>query len=98
MTNACIEELTKTWNSRGFRCEERIDAPGKADPLHAFDHDELLVVLEGDIEVDIAGKTLCPTAGESVVIPAGAEHEVRNVGSQPARCLHGFEHDLAQTD
>jgi quercetin dioxygenase-like cupin family protein len=93
-----VEELTRSWDERGFNCEEHTDAPGKGVPRHAFDHDELVVVIEGDIEINVAGKTMRPGKGEEVVIPAGTEHEVRNVGQKPARRLHGFERDLAFTD
>lgn len=93
-----VRGLTRHWDARGFSCEERTTAPGQMVPRHAFDHDELVVVLEGDMEIYVAGRTLRPRRGEEVVIPAGTRHALRNVGATPARRLHGFERDLAHTD
>ena len=36
------------------------------------------MVLEGEVEFDIAGRVIRPTPGEEVLIPAGTLHTVRN--------------------
>ena len=49
-----------------------------ADFVH--DVDEIVMLVEGEIEVSFAGKMLRPGPGEEIVIPAGASHTVRNTG------------------
>ena len=41
--------------------------------------DEIIVVLSGEIEVRVGGRRLLRTAGASVFIPRGTEHQVRAV-------------------
>jgi quercetin dioxygenase-like cupin family protein len=59
--------------SRGFSCDLWTDPPGQRweDFRHATD--ELVVVLEGAMEFDVAGKARHPWVGEELLIPAGAE-------------------------
>ena len=42
--------------------------------------DELVVLLEGEIEVGIEGKAERPKKGEEIFIPANTFHKVRNIG------------------
>ncbi len=77
------------WRQRGFEPGESTDPPGQVweDFVHATD--ELVMVLEGALEIEIDGEATRPPVGEEVLIPAGARHTVRNVGGTPARWLHG---------
>ena len=43
--------------------------------------DELVVLAEGEIEIEIEDKLQKLKIGEKVFIPANANHTVRNVGS-----------------
>jgi mannose-6-phosphate isomerase-like protein (cupin superfamily) len=45
------------------------------------DVDEIVMLVEGEIEVCFEGKTLRPGPGDEIVIPAGASHTVRNTGN-----------------
>ena len=42
--------------------------------------DEIVVLAEGEIEVEIEGKSKQPQIGDEVFIPANAIHTVRNIG------------------
>ena len=42
--------------------------------------DELVILAEGEIEVETEGKVPRPQIGEEVFIPANAVHTVKNVG------------------
>ncbi len=57
--------------------------------MHATD--ELLMILEGALELEMQGKTLRPAIGEEIFIPAGTNHTVRNTGSTTARWLFGYK-------
>jgi mannose-6-phosphate isomerase-like protein (cupin superfamily) len=78
------------WRARGFGCDLWTDPPGQvwADFTHATD--ELVMLVEGRIELEFLGKTLHPDAGEEILIPAGASHTVRNIGGVTARWLYGY--------
>ena len=50
--------------------------------MHLLDQNYTLVVLaEGDIEIEIEGKSQRPQIGKEVFIPANALHIVMNMGS-----------------
>jgi quercetin dioxygenase-like cupin family protein len=58
-------------------------------PAHSHPQEQIIFLLEGIIEIDIAGETHSLRAGEFVIAPGGVEHSAR-VGSQPARGLDVF--------
>jgi quercetin dioxygenase-like cupin family protein len=52
----------------------------------------LVTVLEGQMEFEVAGVVHHPEVGEELLIPAGAVHSARNVGTTTARWLYGYKH------
>ena len=68
------------WNSRGYSFGVFRDPPGQVWPDFVHRTDELVVLAEGELEVEIEGKEQRPQIGEEVFIPANAVHTVRNVG------------------
>lgn len=82
--------VERYWRARGFSCGLWIDPPGQVWADYFHDVDELVIVLEGDVEFEIAGKTHAPTAGQELLIPARARHTVRNVGNGESRWLYGY--------
>ena len=79
------------WGTRGFTCELWVDRPGKEWKDFVHNVDELLMAVEGEIELDMNGKTLRPQLGEEILIPAGVSHSVRNTGKTTARWLFGYK-------
>ncbi len=53
--------------------------------------DELVMVLEGELELEMQGRVFRPKVGEEVLIPAKVTHSVRNVGGTTARWLYGYK-------
>ena len=55
--------IKKDWNSRGYSFREFRDLPGQvwADFVHRTD--ELVMLLEGEIELEVEGKTQRPLIG-----------------------------------
>jgi len=51
----------------------------------------VVMVLEGEVEFDIAGRVIRPAPGEEVLIPAGTLHTVRNLGNTTSRWLYGYK-------
>ena len=84
------QSIAADWASRGFSCELWIDQPGQRweDFTHATD--ELVIVLEGEMEFEVAGKIHHPKLGEESLIPAGSMHAARNIGKTISRWLYGY--------
>ncbi len=78
------------WQARGFSCDTWIDPPGRRWEDYIHDTDELLLVLEGEMELVIDGQVSHPQAGEEIFIPAGVRHSVRNLGHTQSRWLYGY--------
>jgi quercetin dioxygenase-like cupin family protein len=62
-------------------------APGAGPPSHTHPVEEVLSVLEGEAEVWLGDARETVSAGQSVVVPAGAWHGFRNCGSTPLHLL-----------
>lgn len=82
--------MAARWRARGFSCDLWVDPPGQvwADFVHATD--ELVMVVEGDVEFEIAGRRCRPAPGEELLIPARARHTVRTLGPGGSRWLYGY--------
>ena len=63
----------------------RVDLePGSAFPSHTHPGEEIIYVLEGTWEYEIAGKPVTAKAGDVLFVPARTAHSARNVGSGKA--------------
>lgn len=84
-------QVERDWRARGYECGIWVDPPGQewADFVHSTD--ELLMVLEGRLELEMAGEIRRPLVGEEVLIPARVSHTVRNVGGTTAKWLYGYK-------
>ncbi len=52
---------------------------------------ELVTVVEGRLEMTVAGETCAVAPGDEVFIPKGARHSVRNVHHATTRWLYGYD-------
>ena len=92
-----VKEIISTFHlrlnleSRGYSFGIFKDPPGQvwADFVHRTD--ELVVLAEGEIEIEIEGKSKQPPIGEEVFIPANAMHTVRNVGKTNNVWYYGYK-------
>jgi len=85
------KKIAGVWAARGFSCDLWTDPPGQR--WEGFTHptDELVTVLEGEMEFEVAGTVHHPKVGEELLIPAGTVHSARNVGKSTARWLYGYK-------
>ena len=85
------EQIRKNWESRGYSFGIFKDPPGQvwADFVHRTD--ELVVLVEGEIEIEIEGKSQQPQIGDEVFIPASAIHTVRNIGKTNNVWYYGYK-------
>ena len=58
-------------------------------PSHSHPQEQIIYLLEGSVEIGIAGKNHVLRAGEFIVVPGGVEHSAK-VGAQSARGLDVF--------
>ncbi|SDJ59046.1 cupin domain-containing protein [Microbulbifer yueqingensis] len=90
MTQPDRAAVSADWSARGFSCDLWTDPPGQRWEDFVHEVDELLMPVEGTIEVEIDGRVSHPAIGEELFIPAGASHSVRNTGGTMARWLYGY--------
>lgn len=60
---------------------EQYCEPGLGAPIHLHAVEEVLEVIAGTAEITLRGESVVVTADQSVLIPAGARHGFRNVGT-----------------
>jgi quercetin dioxygenase-like cupin family protein len=73
--------------------------PGAAGPTHIASETQVLVVLEGAAMVSVDGGTSSLRAGESILLPAGAQRQVAVAGAQDlAMLLSSLPNATAQTE
>ena len=78
------------WRSRGFSCDLWVDPPGQVWADFVHDTDEVVMVVDGEVEFEVAGVIHRPRVGEELLIPAGAWHTVRNRGTTESHWLYGY--------
>lgn len=61
--------------------------PGAAGPVHAVDGEQVLVVVDGELELTLRGETRTLSRGASAVLPAGAERRLVNRSATAAVAL-----------
>jgi hypothetical protein len=83
------QRISASWSARGFTCEVRSSLPGQCwkDLVHVMEG--LVMVREGEMEFEIAGKVHHPEIEDELHIPAGAVNSARNIGTKEAIFLYG---------
>ena len=76
------------FESERFFCDIYCLLPGQEQKPHAHEgSDKVYAVLEGKVEVRVAGETATLSQGEAALAPAGKEHAVANRSGAPAALL-----------
>jgi mannose-6-phosphate isomerase-like protein (cupin superfamily) len=82
--------------------EHAAGAPGPPAHVHAR-HEEAFRVLEGELTLDVDGRTVTLGPGEYAMVPRGAVHRPYNTGAVPVRflfitspALDGFFAEMAE--
>ena len=85
------EQIKKDWDSRGYSFGIFKDHPGQVWANFVHKTDELVVLADGEIEIEIEGESQQPPIGEEVFIPAKAIHTVQNVGKTNNVWYYGYK-------
>ncbi len=81
------------WYDRGFSCDIWIDPPGKIWTDFVHDTNEFLMLIDGEIELEMDDNILHPKIGDEVLIPAGMSHTVRNIGLVTNHWFYGYKYN-----
>ena len=84
--------VAQRWRARGFSCAQWRDPPGQVWADFVHDTDELVMLVEGELEISFGGQTRRAGMGEEILIPAGASHTVRNTGGTDNCWYYGYRH------
>lgn len=84
------EAVEATWSERGFSCALWIDPPEQVRKDFEHDVDELVLLVDGVAQIELADQVVRLQAGDELLIPAGIRHTIRNCGAGPAKWLHGY--------
>jgi quercetin dioxygenase-like cupin family protein len=82
--------VRRHWAAQGFSCALWSDPPGTVWDDYVHTMDEVLMVLDGEVEIEVEGRSWQPRPGEEVHIPRGAKHSVRNKGKTASHWLYGY--------
>ncbi len=79
------------WRGRGYTCGRFVDPPGRCWEDFVHDCNELVTVVEGRLEMTVAGETVTVGSGDEVFIPKGARHSLRNIHHATTVWLYGYD-------
>ena len=85
------QAVARDWARRGYDCRLFVDPPGQAWLDFVHDTNELVTVVEGRLEMTVAGEVVVVGPGDEVFIPLRAVHSVRNIHSAITRWLYGYD-------
>lgn len=66
------------------------DPPGQVWSDFTHDTDEFVVVVEGQVTIDVAGEVVACSPGDLALIPAGARHTLRTSHEGPSIWFYGY--------
>ncbi len=85
------EQIKVNWESRGYSFGVFKDPPGQVWANFVHSTDELVLLAEGELEIEIEGRSQHPHIGEEVFIPANSLHTVRNIGKTKNVWYYGYK-------
>ena len=85
------QKIALDWKARGFSFGVYTDPPGQVWKDFVHDSDELLMVVQGEVELEMQEETIRCSIGQEILIPAGVVHTVRNVGKTGSQWLYGYK-------
>ena len=84
-------QIRKNWEARGYSFGVFKDPPGQVWVDFVHRADELVLLADGEMEIEIEGESQQPQIGDEVFIPANAVHTVRNIGKTKNVWYYGYK-------
>ena len=86
------EELEKDWANRGFSFGiGTIKAGDGINEAAHDDQDELVLMESGKYEFTIDNETFVQEGNVEVLIPAGTQHSIKNLGAKDSKIYYGYK-------
>lgn len=79
------------WRAQGYSCHDFRDPPGQEWNDFVHDTNELLTVVDGRLELLMAGERVVVEPGDEVFIPRDVRHSVHNVNAGNTHWLFGYD-------
>ena len=97
MAGAVVDQakVAGEWKARGFSFGVFTDPPGQIWKDFVHETDELFMAVQGEMEIQMQGRTIRCGIGEEILIPAGVVHTVRNAGRTGAQWIYGYKARLS---
>ncbi len=83
--------IEKELRAEGYRTELWVDRPGTSYRDYRHDRDEIVWVLQGEAQVEIASETEKLGSGDRVFIPKGMKHSLTVLGDRTLYWLAAFK-------
>ena len=90
MTGETQKRVERGWEARGVTCDLWIDPPNQSCEDFVHPVDELLMLLQGKLELEMQGRKFCSEV-EELFIPAKVSRSVPNVGGTTGLWLYGYK-------
>ena len=88
-----LEKIAKDWKTRGFSFGVFVDPPAQVWSNFVHDTDELVLLVRGEMELEMQGRTIRCVIGNEILIPAKVVHTVRNTGQTGSQWLYGYKQE-----
>ena len=87
------EKLKAEYEKKGFKCRISTSEPGEDWDSEEKGHetDEAYILLEGELEFYLQGKTYRPALGEIFVVPAGEPHNFKSNKFSRYYWIYGYQ-------
>ena len=82
--------ILRQWAARGFSGGVWEDHPQQIRSGFVHAENKLMMVVAGEVELEVAGERRALSPGEEIFIPAGTRHTIRTLGASDARWLYAY--------
>ena len=87
-----LQKLEKDWIERGFSFGVgTIKANDGVDEADHENKDEVVVMESGKYEFIVGDETFIQEGNIEVLIPAGAKHSIKNIGTKDSKIYYGYK-------
>jgi uncharacterized cupin superfamily protein len=84
------QKVFADWEARGFSGGTMVDPPGKSWIGYVHAVDELIMLVEGELELEMLGEHQMLEVGREVLVKRHVLHSIRNKGEAEARWLYAY--------
>jgi len=83
--------VADNWKERGFSCDIYNDVPGQQWLDFVHQTNELVMVLEGQLNIQVAEEAFIANPGDEVFIPSNTNHSLHNIYQGETKWFYGYD-------